>query len=65
MSDHLYQVKFTRNNQTSVITKTVHAESASQAKEKIKSQEKCAGKFLSISNVIGVQMIQCEWMAQR
>ncbi len=39
MSDHLYQVKFTRNNQTTVITKSVHAESASQAKEKIKSQE--------------------------
>jgi hypothetical protein len=39
MSDHLYQVKFTRNSQTTVITKSIRAESASQAKEKIKAQE--------------------------
>jgi hypothetical protein len=39
MSDHLYEVKFTRNKETSVITAPIRAESASQAKEKLKAQE--------------------------
>ena len=43
MSNHVYEVKYTRNTDASVITTAIPAESASQAKEKVKAQEAARG----------------------
>lgn len=49
MSDKSFKVTYTREGSSSVITSTVRASSASQAKEKIKERER--GKATIISAV--------------
>ncbi|AKA22209.1 MULTISPECIES: hypothetical protein [Pseudomonas] len=47
MSNKSFRVTFTRGDSSSVITSTVQASSASQAKEKIKERERGKAKIIS------------------
>lgn len=47
MSDKNFRVTFTRGTSSSVITTSVRASSASQAKEKIKERERGQAKIIS------------------
>lgn len=47
MSNKSFRVTFTRGDSPSVITSTVQASSASQAKEKIKERERGKAKIIS------------------
>ncbi|WP_438867768.1 hypothetical protein [Pseudomonas sp. L1(2025)] len=47
MSDKTFRVTYTRGSSTSVITATVRASSASQAKEQIKERERGQAKIIS------------------
>lgn len=47
MSDKNFRITFTRGTSSSVITTSVRASSASQAKEKIKERERGQAKIIS------------------
>lgn len=47
MSDKTFRVTFTREGNSSVMSATVRASSASQAKEKIKERERGKAKIIS------------------
>lgn len=47
MSDKKFRVTYTRSNSSAVMTKTVTASSASQAKEKIKQEYRGEVKIIS------------------
>lgn len=47
MSDKNFRVTFSREGSSSVITATIRASSASQAKEKLKEREKGKAKIIS------------------